>query len=163
MGMRIKFIKLLSFVISITLVFIVHPKEAEPLPTIPATLVNLKKQRVKITLEVAYTRSQKARGLMFRKSLPKNHGMLFVYKSPQILSFWMKNTSLPLSIAFLNAKKQILEIYPMNPFSERIIRSDSKVQYAIEMKRGWFRKNLVYPGTKVNFTLPSYVKEEAED
>lgn len=112
---------------------------------------NVKKKDVFIRLEVADTPEKKARGLMFRKSLPKNTGMIFIYERPQILSFWMKNTPLPLSIAFIDKNLRITEIFPMKPFDERVIRSTTKVMYAIEMPRGWFRQHFIYPGAKVHF------------
>jgi len=110
---------------------------------------NLKKEKVALYVEVAHTESEKRKGLMFRESLPKNMGMIFLYDKPSYLNFWMRNTFIPLSIAFVDESRVISEIYNMRPLDETFIRSTEKVVYAIEANNGWFRKNLIYHGSSI--------------
>jgi hypothetical protein len=101
--------------------------------------------------EVAFTQKGRTIGLMFRNTLDKDHGMLFIYPQEQNLSFWMKNTKLPLSIAFINPDKIITQIDSMAPYSLMSHTSKEKVKYALEMEQGWFRKNGITVGSKVDF------------
>ncbi|HQU08823.1 MAG: hypothetical protein B7X06_02955 [Verrucomicrobia bacterium 21-51-4] len=91
------------------------------------------------------------RGLMHRANLPPNQGMLFVYPSPQRLSFWMQNTQIPLDIGYFTGDGILREIYPMYPYDTDPIQSKrSDIQYALEMNQGWFAKNKVYPGAAID-------------
>ena len=93
----------------------------------------------KLKVEVADTESKRQTGLMFRKALPANEGMLFVFKEPQYLSFWMKNTYIPLSIAFFNRDRRLIDIFDMKPNqTTEIYNSTEKVVYALEVNQGWF-------------------------
>lgn len=103
-----------------------------------------------ISVELAVTMEQQARGLMFRKSLPENHGMLFFFEQPKQASFWMKNTLIPLSIAFIDQQGTILEIYPLEPLDTSAVVSRSyRVKYALEMNRNWFNRNQIQAGDKI--------------
>ena len=77
---------------------------------------------------------------MGREVIPDGTGMLFVFEKSQMLSFWMKNTPHPLSIAFIDSKGKIRNIYDMTPFSEASWSSTDFVQYALEVPQGWFKK-----------------------
>ncbi|MEO0454680.1 MAG: DUF192 domain-containing protein [Verrucomicrobiota bacterium] len=101
-----------------------------------------------IQLEIANTPEAMSKGLMFRDSLEDDHGMLFVFPSPQRASFWMRNTKIPLSIAYLDREFKVLEIYDMEPFDETSVVSESNtVSFALEMEQGWFKKNKIGVGT----------------
>jgi uncharacterized protein len=105
--------------------------------------------RVKLTAEVADTPESRDTGLMFRDSLPPDHGMLFVFDHPTQANFWMKNTKIPLSIGFLDRSGTLLEIRNMQPFNETPITSKSeRVAYALEVNQGWFEQNHISLGTK---------------
>ena len=110
-----------------------------------------------IQVEVANTNETRARGLMYRRSLPKDQGMLFVFPSTQPLSFWMKNTYIPLSIGFFNAERQLLEVQEMQPESvvlkqpSKTYKSRLPAKYALEMNKGWFSKNKIKPGVKFEY------------
>jgi hypothetical protein len=110
---------------------------------------NLKGINKQIYCEVAETEQEKRRGLMFRDKLERDECMIFLYDSPIMLSFWMKNTYLPLSIAFVGENLKITDLFDMKPFDENIITSTTPGIYAIEVNRGWFKKNLVYQGSKI--------------
>ncbi|PWU05819.1 MAG: hypothetical protein C5B47_08465 [Verrucomicrobia bacterium] len=106
--------------------------------------------KVVIKVPVASTPQQRAIGLMHRATLGHNEGMLFVFDFPQQVAFWMKNTLVPLSVAYINSTGTILEIYDMEPLNEESVPSTSTaVLYALEMPKGWFEQNGMKPGTVV--------------
>ena len=89
---------------------------------------------------------------MFRQSMPENEGMLFVYKEPQEMSFWMRNTFIPLDIAFVDADGIILNIHQAKPLDDSIhYRSAGAAKYVIETNQGWFSRHGIRPGDKVAF------------
>jgi uncharacterized membrane protein (UPF0127 family) len=110
-----------------------------------------------IRVEVARTEKEKERGLMFRERLGKDEGMLFVYEGEGIRSFWMKNTRLPLSIAFIDKRGKIVDIQDMEPFSLQTYISAYPAKYALEMNRGWFKRNGIKVGHLVK--IPSTLKK----
>ena len=103
----------------------------------------------RLTVEVAATPETRATGLMNRFSLQPDHGMLFVFETPQPLSFWMKNTYVPLSIAFLDPRGRILNIEDMRPQDESTHWSKGFALYAIEMRQGWFASKGIGAGDVV--------------
>jgi len=103
----------------------------------------------KLSIEIADTPSKRATGLMDRKSLGENHGMLFKFTHDDYLRFWMKSTYIPLDIAFLNDDGVILQISEMSPLSTRMICSNSPCKNALEVNRGWFKNNDIGVGDKI--------------
>lgn len=91
-----------------------------------------------LTVEIASTPATRETGLMNRFSLQQDHGMLFVFEAPQPLAFWMKNTYVPLSVAFVDQAGRILNIEDMRPQDESTHGSKGPALYAIEMRQGWF-------------------------
>jgi hypothetical protein len=104
-----------------------------------------------IRVEIADTEEKRSTGLMNRKSLDYDSGMLFVYQSDRKLSFWMKNTLIPLSIAFISSDGTIKEILDMEPLSLNPVVSRYSVRYALEVNRGYFEEKNIKPGDKVIF------------
>ncbi len=103
----------------------------------------------KLIVEVASTPQTRETGLMNRFSLQQDHGMLFVFEVPQELAFWMKNTYIPLSIAFVDAIGRILNIEDMRPQDESTHWSSGQALYAIEMRQGWFAARGIAAGDAV--------------
>jgi hypothetical protein len=103
----------------------------------------------KLTAEVAYSDADRTRGLMHRRMLPENRGMLFVFPQTTSLSFWMKNTYIPLSIAFIDDTGTIINIADMKPLTTDAHNSAGPARYALEMNRGWFRKHDIGSGAKI--------------
>ncbi len=103
-----------------------------------------------LTAEVAATPEQRAKGLMQRFSLKPDHGMLFEFERAAIQNFWMKNTYIPLSIAFIAADGRILNIEDMQPHSEDWHRSKGPALYALEMRKGWYAQKGILAGSKVS-------------
>jgi uncharacterized membrane protein (UPF0127 family) len=101
--------------------------------------------------ELALTQGERSRGLMYRTSLEENSGMLFVFTTDDVYSFWMKNTFIPLSIAFIDRQGVIVNIEEMRPHDERLVASKRKVRYALEMNTGWFGKRGIRPGMQAVF------------
>ena len=102
-----------------------------------------------INAEVASTQEQRAIGLMHRPTMPANDGMLFVFERPGQQCFWMKNTLLPLSIAFLDDDGTVVNIEEMKPQSLDSHCSAKPVRFALEMNQGWFGKRAIKPGAKI--------------
>lgn len=102
-----------------------------------------------LTAEVAHTDADRTQGLMHRRMLPENRGMLFVFPQTAPLSFWMMNTPLPLSIAFVDDAGAIINITDMKPLTTDNHHSARPARYALEMNQGWFKKRGIKPGDKV--------------
>jgi len=114
-------------------------------------IVTLHIGKATLNTEIAATPAQRERGLMFREKLADNDGMIFLMPSIGPATFWMKNTLIPLSIAFLDRNGVILEIHDMKPLDESITASESKqVAYAIETNVHWFALNGIKPGDKIS-------------
>lgn len=113
-----------------------------------------------LKVEVAKSFFQRTKGLMGRTDMPANEGMLFVFHSPQRLSFWMKDTYIPLSIAYLDKDLVIKEIHQLKPqsmmeASQNLISypSQCECQYALEVNQGWFKKHKVKVGDRISYKL----------
>ncbi len=100
-------------------------------------------------VELATTPIEWSKGLQGRSYLPDSQGMLFIFPYSDTLSFWMKETPLPLSLAYIDSTGIIKEIHDLIPFDETPVVSKDKVQFALEVNRGWFEKN----GIKIGDTV----------
>lgn len=112
-------------------------------------MLSLKKtdgSTVQITAELARTEDERNTGYMHRKNIPDGTGMLFIFDRDQMLSFWMKNTPHPLSIAFIDSQGRIRDIFDMTPYSLANINSTVNVRYALEVPQGWFLRNGIETG-----------------
>ncbi len=125
-----------------------NAQSATPYKTLPTIEIAIAGH--KITVEVARTPEQRATGLMNRFSIQPDHGMLFVFDRPEPQGFWMKNTYIPLSIAFIDSDGHILNIDDMAPQTEDTHWSNGPAQYALEMRKGWFRERGIDSGAKVD-------------
>ncbi len=104
-----------------------------------------------VQMQVAALPPELQKGLMFRKSMGADEGMLFVFTSPSPQGFWMRNTTLPLDIGYFDATGELKEIYPLHPHDERTVNSRSRqIQFCLEVNQGWFRQNDVKPGAKLD-------------
>ncbi|HYW58659.1 MAG TPA: DUF192 domain-containing protein [Polaromonas sp.] len=117
----------------------------------------LKLQRVplaagmhRIDAQVASTPEQRQIGLMFRTEMPRNEGMLFVFEEANKQCFWMKNTPLPLTAAFVADDGTIVNLADMKPRTTDSHCSDKPVRYVLEMNAGWFAKNGIKAGSKLS-------------
>ena len=111
------------------------------------SIINSDGKEVALQVELADTPDKRSSGLMFRRILGENEGMLFIFDESESRSFWMRNTYIPLSIAYISDRGVINEIYQMKPLDDSIIYSSKKpARYALEMKQGWFRRNNITSG-----------------
>ena len=117
---------------------------AAELPTTTLTVAGHK-----AVAEIASTPEQRATGLMHRFSLRPDHGMLFVFERAEPQAFWMRNTYIPLSIAFIDRNGRILNIEDMAPQTETSHWSKGAALYALEMRKGWFAERGIRPGGQV--------------
>ena len=122
---------------------------AQKLPVQKLTVTTQKSGQVCVLAEVAKTQAQRNRGFMERKNIPAGTGMIFVFERDQILSFWMKNTPHPLSIAYIDSTGTIRDIFDMTPFSLSSVTSTVSVRYALEVPNGWFEENGINTVDKV--------------
>jgi uncharacterized protein len=122
---------------------------AQEAPQLDLPVVQLQAGMHNIRAQVAIGVNERATGLMHRREMPQHEGMLFVYEVPTVQCFWMKNTLLPLSIAFIADDGTVVNIRDMQPQSLDSHCSDKPVRYALEMNQGWFAKRGVKPGFKL--------------
>lgn len=142
---KLKF-SLLFFIVGLVgVVFTVSCRGEERLDTI-----ELQIGRDSYRVEVARTPEERQKGLMFREKLGEFEGMFFVFEQDRHLGFWMKNTYMPLSIAYIASDGTIRAIYDMQPLSERTIESGYAVRYALELPQGAFEKSGVEIGDRIN-------------
>jgi uncharacterized protein len=118
-----------------------------PNPKLATSLIKV--GSAEVLAEIATTAVEQERGLMFRSSLPDGTGMLFIFNRDQQLGFWMKNTKLPLSLAYISSSGTIRQIVDLVPHSLASVQSDFSVRYALEVPRGWFERAGVKVGDKI--------------
>ena len=119
----------------------------QPIPDLPTVEVQIGQHT--ITVELASEENQRATGLMFRKHLDENSGMLFDFHMPASVCMWMKNTFVPLSVAFIDPDGIILNIEDMEPLTLTSHCSRGRIRYALEMNQGWFASKEITPGNRV--------------
>ena len=119
----------------------------EPQTNLPR--VKLSAGMHQIDAQVALTPEQREIGLMFRKEMPQHEGMLFVFEQPAVQCFWMMNTLLPLTAAFVADDGTIVTLADMKPMTTDSHCSDKPVRYVLEMNQGWFAKKGLKAGYKL--------------
>jgi uncharacterized membrane protein (UPF0127 family) len=136
---------LVQLFLLIVLVFSCAALHADPLLTYP-----LRIGEHSIRAELANTPQTRREGLMYRQRLARSSGMIFVFPGGQSVSMWMKNTLIPLSVAFLDADGRILNIEDMQPGSEQTHSSKGSATYALEVNQGWFAARGIRDGARVS-------------
>ena len=124
---------------------LVRTGTADPLLTYP---IKIKGHGARV--EIAATEEEKRTGLMYRRSLGENGGMLFIYENEGRWAMWMKNTYVPLSVAFIDRNGRILNIEDMQPLTEDSHQASGPAKYALEMNQGWFARRGIAKGDKVH-------------
>lgn len=121
-------------------------------PVLPARAVTVSQGATsqKLTVELALSATEQQQGLMYRQEMPESRGMLFIMDRQMTSGFWMKNTYLPLDIAYLDAEGTVLDIIPGVPLSEEIHRPASPYWNVLEVNRGWFERHDLGIGAKVS-------------
>jgi len=116
-------------------------------PTLPTTRLTLGGHT--ITVEVADDEAERSLGLMHRKTLPADAGMLFVYPDARVRNFWMKNTHIPLTIAYIGKDGRIVHLADMKPLDLDVTPSVLPATYALEMNQGWFAAHGIAVGDAI--------------
>lgn len=145
-----KYLKIFTLVGVFLFLLMQPPSRAQsgPQPTLPMTELRIGAK--KISAEIADEDHERSAGLMFRKSLATDSGMLFVMDNSGPVGFWMKNTELPLTIAYIDASGTIKELHDLQPRVEKPVPSRfPNIAYALEMPQGWFSKNNIWPGERI--------------
>jgi len=123
--------------------------EPEALPVSTLTVVNSLGERVPVQVEIADTDAERRTGLMGRSALAEDAGMLFVFDREQPLSFWMKNTLIPLSVAYIDEGGTIVDIQDMQPLDETSHPSAAPAKYALEANQGFFEAHGINVGDRL--------------
>ncbi len=122
---------------------------AQDRPQMDLPRVKLAAGMHRIDAQVAADINQRMVGLMFRKEMPQHEGMLFVFDQPTVQCFWMRNTLLPLTAAFVADDGTIVNLADMKPLTEESHCSAKPVRFVLEMNQGWFAKKGIKPGAKL--------------
>lgn len=139
-----KTIRIFSALMLAWLATAVYAQEQQSMPEV-ALILN----GHKLTAEVAYTDPQRMQGLMYRRIMPEDRGMLFVFPETARHAMWMKNTFIPLSVAFIDGHGVIVNIENMKPQTEDTHPAAKPAKYALEVNLGWFDRHGVRPGSKI--------------
>lgn len=145
-----------------SLLFVVHGYGSTPgvvvqmgiqRPDFQRVEIVVKDKRIKV--EIADTDEKRAFGLMFVEKMPFDHGMFFIFDDDSRRSFWMKNTLIPLDVAYVDRDLKIIEIIKMQPAPLGALRpksypSKKKSMFALEMNAGWYEKNKIWPGARLH-------------
>lgn len=126
-----------------------HQAMAQSVPQVNLPRVALTAGMYRIDAQVASTPTQRQIGLMQRRDMPTHEGMLFVFEQPGVQCFWMKNTPLPLTAAFVADDGTIVNLADMQPLSEDSHCSAKPVRYVLEMNQGWFAQRGLKAGSKL--------------
>ncbi|MBI4232658.1 DUF192 domain-containing protein [Candidatus Peregrinibacteria bacterium] len=118
----------------------------------PEELYTVKIKDESINVELAITDTARRQGLKFRKQLNKDEGMLFIYRSSKAHKFWMQDTVVPLSLAYIKSDWTISSIHDLKPFDETEVPSIEPTQFVLEVAQGWFSQHDIKPGDKVSFS-----------
>ncbi|HVU34950.1 MAG TPA: DUF192 domain-containing protein [Opitutaceae bacterium] len=128
-----------------------QPAAPAPAPKTVSDFFDIKVGDQTVRMQLAVLEPEQEHGLMERRDLGPNDGMLFVYAKPQQMHFWMHDTPTPLDIGFFDADGVLREVYPMEPFDETTVSSRSDaIKFPLEMNQGWFSNNHVRPGAKLD-------------
>ncbi len=138
-----------ALALSASLVFCLALTAQAQEPQLDLRRVKLTAGVYQIDTQLAVTPQQREVGLMFRKEMPQPEGMLFIFEQPATQCFWMKNTILPLTAAFVSDDGRIVNLADMKPQTEDSHCSEEPVRYVLEMNQGWFAKKNLKKGTKL--------------
>ena len=130
-------------------IFLAHSGFAQNAPQLNLQRIKLSAGMYQIEAQVALTPEQRATGLMYRRDMPMHEGMLFVFEQPASQCFWMQNTLLPLTAAFVADDGTIVNLADMKPQTTDSHCSTKPVRYVLEMNQGWFAKRGIKAGTRL--------------
>lgn len=144
--MKKNHIKICLLFVCFLMICVLSCKEKSKLEQKELIITKSNGEEVSVLAEIARTEEERSFGYMEREHIPQGTGMFFIFDRDQILSFWMKNTPTPLSIAYIDSKGVIRDIFDMKPFSLTSIVSTKSVRYALEVPQGWFSEQGIVVG-----------------
>ena len=103
-------------------------------------------EKILPNIEVVSKFQDRQKGLMYKKAIPEDYGMFFIWNTKKVQCMWMKNTYIPLSVAYMDGSGKIINIYDMVPLSKISVCSDRPALYALEVNRGWYKRNNIKVG-----------------
>lgn len=144
-------------ILSLVLVNTAKGQVLAPLDCKVILKLEFKKSKIEVCgknldVEIADNDAQRAIGLMCRESLPDGSGMLFIFNEERELSFWMKNTKMPLSIGYFDKNQKLIDIHDMEPMNAAPVTSSKPAKFALEVNKGWYNKNKIKPGCSFQIT-----------
>lgn len=146
--------RFLSVLATVTLALLTACAKEPPAPVVPKSIEDrfaIKVGPRTVQMQVALHPAEQQTGLMFRQAMGAEEGMVFVFDQPQQMSFWMRNTPLPLDIGYFDTEGVLKEVYPLYPHDERSVASRARnLQFALEMNQGWYRSAGVKPGDRLD-------------
>jgi uncharacterized protein len=145
-----RFLLPIALALAMGVMLLVSVQRRQPQPPLPTITITVGGQP--LVVEVARTASQRRHGLKGRTRLAEGEGMLFVYETETPLTFWMKDTAIPLSLAFIRNDGTIVQIVDMHPFDKTLYESETPVQYALEVPLGYFVRHQIHVGDYVDLT-----------
>lgn len=137
--------KLIAAILALAPCALAFAEQSAKFPTIPLNI-----GLYVIKAEVASTPAEREQGLMFREQMAPNEGMVFLFEGPASVCMWMKNTLIPLSVAFIDDDGKIVNIEDMQPQTTDSHCAKKQIRYALEMNRGWFKQKNIKAGSKVD-------------
>ena len=149
LAMKHKLTRYVQFFLTNALLVASLGSQAQDAPQLNLERVKLTSGMHRIDAQLAATSEQRQTGLMFRKDMPRHEGMIFVFDQPGKQCFWMKNTLIPLSAAFISDDGTIVNIEDMKPLVLDGHCSAQPVRYVLEMNKGWFAKKGIKAGSKL--------------
>ena len=151
--MKQKFMRYFQYSLSSLLLLVALTSHGQDAPQLNLERVNLTSGMHRIDAQIAGTPEQRQTGLMLRKEMPQHEGMIFVFDQPAKQCFWMKNTLIPLSAAFISDDGVIVNIEELKPLALDAHCSAQPVRYVLEMNKGWFSKKGIKAGSKLQGPL----------
>lgn len=150
--LRSKFTTTSILVIVLALVFCIDLREEEAISPLDShSYFPISIDGHELQLQLALTPTEQKKGLMFRERLANDHGMLFLFKQPEQRSFWMRNTRIPLDLAYFDYSGRLKEIYQLFPFDETSVMSNSsEIIIAIETNQNWFSERGIRTGALID-------------
>jgi uncharacterized membrane protein (UPF0127 family) len=124
-------------------------------PARPVVVIEQGQARATVSVELAVTPQQRAQGLMYRRALDPDAGMLFIFPTDSRSGFWMRNTYIPLDIAYIDARFTVIDIRQGTPLDETVLTPDASYRYVLEVNQGWFAAHGLGVGARV--TIPAEI------
>ena len=156
--MNLKFTVSSIIILALALVSFISFRTEEVLPPASSqTYFPISIDGHELKLQLALSSTEQKKGLMYREKLAKDHGMLFLFNKPEQRSFWMRNTSIPLDVAYFDDRGKLIEIHPLFPYDETsVVSTCNEILIAVETNQKWFSKKGIKSGAYLDLEALNY-------